>query len=154
MIKKYLSLERLQEYDALIKADIDEKINASKTIVDSELSSSSENPVQNKIIDAEFDAIATAIDALEQHVDTKVNISDIIDNLTTSNASKVLSANQGVALKVLIDALQELLNTHTSDDDIHITSSERMAWNSIEDNVNNAIAQKTQVQIITWEEDE
>ena len=189
MAKKYLSLERLQEYDALLKAEIDEKINANKVIVDSELSSSSENPVQNKIIDAEFDAIAVAMDALEQSVDTKVNISDIIDNLTTSDISKALSANQGFALKVLIDALQnevnskansnhghvvsdienlesvlgnkaeqESLNAHTSDKDIHITSSERTSWNAIENNVktytDNAVAQKTLVQIITWGADE
>ena len=35
-------------------------------------------------------------------IDTKVNISDIVDNLTTSDASKVLSAKQGKALKDLI----------------------------------------------------
>lgn len=43
----------------------------------------------------------------------KVNVSDIVDNLTTSNASKVLSAKQGVALKALIDALQEDFDGHT-----------------------------------------
>lgn len=35
----------------------------------------------------------------------KVNVSDIIDNLTTNIANKPLSAAQGVALKALIDAL-------------------------------------------------
>ena len=38
---------------------------------------------------------------------SKINVSDIVDNLTTSSTSKVLSAKQGVAIKALIDALQE-----------------------------------------------
>ena len=36
---------------------------------------------------------------------SKVNVSDIVDNLTTNVANKPLSAAQGVALKALIDAL-------------------------------------------------
>lgn len=36
----------------------------------------------------------------------KVNVSDIIDNLTTNVADKPLSAAQGVALKALIDAIE------------------------------------------------
>lgn len=36
---------------------------------------------------------------------SKVNVSDIIDNLTTNVANKPLSAAQGVALKALIDAI-------------------------------------------------
>lgn len=70
-IKKYLSLERLQEYDTLIKAEINEKVNANKMIVDDTLSSTSINPVQNKIIDAEFEAISTAMNALESAIDGK-----------------------------------------------------------------------------------
>ena len=37
---------------------------------------------------------------------SKVNVSDIVNNLTTNVTSKVLSAAQGVAIKTLIDALQ------------------------------------------------
>lgn len=50
---------------------------------------------------------------LESLTTSKVNVSDIIDNLTTSSTSKVLSANQGVAIKSLIDALQAELDSHT-----------------------------------------
>lgn len=39
--------------------------------VDTELSSTSTNPVQNKVVDAEFDAIATAMDVLEDAIDGK-----------------------------------------------------------------------------------
>ena len=59
----------------------------------------------------------------------KVNVSDIIDNLTTASANKVLSANQGVALKILIDTLESAFNTHTSNTTSHITSTERTNWN-------------------------
>lgn len=52
---------------------------------------------------------------LESLTTSKVNVSDIIDNLTTSNASKVLSAKQGVAIKALIDALDAELDSHGHD---------------------------------------
>ena len=40
---------------------------------------------------------------------SKVNVADIVDNLTTNVANKPLSAAQGVALKALIDALTEAM---------------------------------------------
>lgn len=43
---------------------------------------------------------------IESITSNKVNVSDIVDNLTTSDNKKVLSAKQGVAIKGLIDALQ------------------------------------------------
>lgn len=49
---------------------------------------------------------------LESLTTSKINVSDIIDNLTTASTSKVLSANQGVAIKALIDALQTEVDTH------------------------------------------
>lgn len=44
---------------------------------------------------------------------SKVNISDIVNNLTTNVTNKPLSASQGVAIKSLIDALEEELDSHT-----------------------------------------
>ena len=46
---------------------------------------------------------------LESLTSSKVNVADIVDNLTTASTSKVLSANQGVVLKSLIDSLQEAM---------------------------------------------
>lgn len=43
---------------------------------------------------------------LESLTSGKINVSDIIDNLTTSDSTKVLSAKQGVQLKALIDAIK------------------------------------------------
>lgn len=42
---------------------------------------------------------------IESVTTAKVSVADIIDNLTTSDAKKPLSANQGVVLKKLIDNL-------------------------------------------------
>lgn len=50
---------------------------------------------------------------LESLTSSKLNVSDIVNNLTTSSTSKVLSAAQGVAIKGLIDTLQSELDGHT-----------------------------------------
>ncbi len=72
-------------------------------------------------LDAFFDTDDTTLDELSEIVayiksnkslidsitTSKVSVSDIINNLTTSVANKPLSAAQGVALKTLIDTLSE-----------------------------------------------
>lgn len=50
---------------------------------------------------------------IESITTTKVNVDDIIDNLTTNESKKPLSAAQGKALKDLIDALQTAINNIT-----------------------------------------
>lgn len=50
---------------------------------------------------------------IESVTTSKINVSDIIDNLTTNVTDKPLSAAQGVALKGLIDTLQTTLTSHT-----------------------------------------
>ena len=50
---------------------------------------------------------------LESLTTTKVNVSDIVNNLTTNSTSKVLSAAQGVAIQGLINDLQTELDSHT-----------------------------------------
>ena len=77
-------------------------------------------------------------DLIEGITTSKVNVSDIINNLTTNVSNKPLSAAQGVAIKALIDALQEEvdskaaasdLTSHTGNTTVHITSTERTNWN-------------------------
>ena len=60
----------------------------------------------------------------------KINVSDIINNLTTNVSNKPLSAAQGVVLKDLINTLSEVFNNHSSDKVAHITATEREAWNA------------------------
>lgn len=59
-----------------------------------------------------LDTIQEIVNYIENNKDlidsimlTKVNISDVIDNLTTTDSNKPLSANQGVVLKGFIDAI-------------------------------------------------
>lgn len=64
---------------------------------------------------------------------SKVNVADIVDNLTTNVANKPLSAAQGVALKAIIDALT--IPTALSDlteDTTHrvVTDAEKAVWNA------------------------
>ena len=58
-----------------------------------------------------------ALDALMALVNTalglKVNTADIVDALTSQDATKVLSANQGYVIKALIDAKQDIIQYST-----------------------------------------
>lgn len=62
----------------------------------------------------ELSEVLDLIDANEELIASittnKVNVKDIIDNLTTNVSNKPLSAAQGVALKKLIDELQTVIN--------------------------------------------
>lgn len=50
---------------------------------------------------------------LDSLTSSKVNVADIVDNLTSTAANKPLSAKQGKALKDLIDGLQSSFDDHT-----------------------------------------
>lgn len=52
----------------------------------------------------------------------KVNVSDIINNLTTNVINKPLSAAQGVAIKSLIDSLQTVVNGKANSEHTHAIS--------------------------------
>ncbi len=52
---------------------------------------------------------------IESITTDKVNVSDIVDNLTSIDTNKPISANQGKVLKDLIDELNTSLANHTSD---------------------------------------
>lgn len=56
---------------------------------------------------------------LESLTSSKVNVSDIVNNLTTNSTSKVLSAAQGVVIKGLIDALDAEIDTKANTSHIH-----------------------------------
>lgn len=79
--KKYASLSTLNTFLDNLKdtfAALSHKHTMSDLTdykVDTALSPTSTNPVQNKVVDAEFDAIATAMGALETAIDGKANAS-------------------------------------------------------------------------------
>lgn len=76
---KYVSLSKLQTFLENLNnkfAALSHKHSVgdlSDYIVDTELSSTSANPVQNKVLDAEFEAIATSMNALDSAIDGKAN---------------------------------------------------------------------------------
>lgn len=55
----------------------------------------------------------TAIETLSNQLTGKVNTSDVADNLTTNDSSKVLSAKQGKVLKAMLDTLEATTYTKT-----------------------------------------
>ena len=66
-----------------------------------------------------------------------VNKTDIVDNLTSTNTDKPLSAKQGKVLKddIGLKANATDLTSHTSDTNIHITTAERTKWNKVDNKV-------------------
>lgn len=75
--------------------------------VDSTLDIKSDNPIQNKVI-------AECISGLNNDIATKINISDIVDNLVTNEVQQPLSAAQGVVIKNSIDSINNELNACTA----------------------------------------
>ena len=77
---------------------------------------------------------------IESVTTNKVNVSDIINNLTTNVVNKPLSAAQGVILKGFVDTLQMAVNnikvptklSELTGDSTHrtVTDDEKSAWNN------------------------
>lgn len=132
--KKYVSLSKLSTfldnlYDKFAsvghKHTLDDITNYT---VDSQLSSTSTNPVQNKVIDAEFEAISVAMNALESAIDGKANATHAHDDLYYTETE----------VDVKLDEITSILETKASADDLathaentekHITATERTSWN-------------------------
>lgn len=86
---------------------------------------------------------------IENVTTNKVNVSDIIDNLTTNVSNKPLSAAQGVAIKSLINSLQTAVNGKASSDHIHdaattstagfMSSGDKAKLDSIETGANKTV---------------
>ena len=73
------------------------------------------------IDDTKFDQLSELVALIEANADSiekvtngKVNVADIVNNLTTNSSNKPLSAAQGVVLKELVDALDTVANNATT----------------------------------------
>lgn len=71
---------------------------------------------------------ATDIEAITSG---KVNVTDIVNNLTTNVANKPLSAAQGVALKALIDALQTAVDGKANSSHTHSAYVNQNAFSNV-----------------------
>ena len=95
------------------KGDKGDKGDPGTITIDTSLSTTSTNAVQNKAITTAINSkadtnhthnISDVID-LQSNLNAKVNTSDIVNNLTTTASGKVLDARQGKALKDYVDGL-------------------------------------------------
>ena len=66
-----------------------------------------------------------------------VNKTDIVDNLTSTNTDKPLSANQGKVLKdeIGLKANTTDLTAHTGNTGIHVTTSDKTKWNKVDNKI-------------------
>lgn len=95
------------------KGDKGDKGDPGTITIDTSLSTTSTNAVQNKAIATAINGKANTththsisdVTTLQTNLNSKVNASDIVDNLTTNDATKVLSAKQGKVLKDYVDGL-------------------------------------------------
>lgn len=135
--KKYASLTTLQTFLENLRntfAGLVHKHTISDITdykVDEALSPTSTNPVANNVLDAEFDAISDALGALELAIDGKSDSSHSHDDLYYTE-SEIDSKFSSYETKT--DASAKLTEAKTYTDD--------------------AVSQKSQVQIITWEDDD
>jgi hypothetical protein len=78
--KKYISLNKLQTFLDNLRDTFASLVHSHKLSdisdfsIDSALSSTSTNPVQNKVLDAEFEAISEALNVYDIALDDKANI--------------------------------------------------------------------------------
>ena len=155
--KKYVSLARLSNFLDNIKemysqighkhttADLTDYTHIT---VDSALSSTSNNPVQNKVLDAEFEAISKGIVALEQAIDGKADSAHDHNSLyytqtqvdtklasksdtTHNHDTKYDAKGAASAVQENVDAVSDTLNDHANNTDIHFTAAERTKLSGI-----------------------
>ena len=123
---------------------VDSKVNTHNTATDAHNDIREVITALTNRLNALADSDDTTLDQMSELVDyikdnrelidsvttTKVNVSDIVNNLTTNSTDKVLSAAQGVAIKALVDDLQADLDNHADNTTVHVTSTERTNWNA------------------------
>ena len=104
--KKYVSLSKLSTFLNNLKTTFATIVHTHKIaditdyVIDTEMSSTSTNPVQNKVIDAEFDAIADAMGALETTIDSKADSVHNHDDIyyTQTQSDELLSNKSQVQI--------------------------------------------------------
>ena len=150
--KKYVSLNRLSNFLENIKGKYSQ-IGHKHTIadvtdykIDTALSSTSTNPVQNKVLDAEFDAMATAMGALELAIDAKSDSthnhdgryyteSEIDSKLedkasaTHNHDDKYDAKGAAADVQTNLNAVSDTINTHSGNSNIHVTATNKSNWN-------------------------
>lgn len=114
--------------------------------IDSSLSSTSKNPIQNKAVSNKFAEIETSISSAKSetktYTDTKIanlingapetldTLKEVADAIESSKSVEE-ALNKAIGTK----ANNSVLSSHTSNTTIHVTSEERTKWNTVNDKV-------------------
>lgn len=165
MAKKYISLSKLSKFLDSLKetfAPLFHKHTISDITdftIDKELSSTSTNPVQNKVINDELEAISEAFAVYESALDDKAdeshnhiisdvtNLQSVLDGkvpTTRTINGKALSSNitlsapdvgadasgSASAVQTNLDVVSDKLDGHVDNATIHTTSSEKTKWDT------------------------
>ena len=149
--KKYVSLNRLSNFLDNLKnkfAAVTHKHTISDLTdytVDTSLSPTSTNPVQNKVLDAEFEAISTAMNALDAAIDGKSdsthnhdsayaakthNHDGVYATATHNHDGKYDAKGAAAAVQTSLGTVSDKLDAHTTNTDIHVTTANKTNWNS------------------------
>lgn len=149
--KKYISLNRLSNFLDNLKttfASLSHKHTTADITdykVDTALSSTSTNPVQNKVLDAEFEAISTAMNALDAAIDGKSdsthnhdsayaakthNHDGVYATATHNHDGKYDTKGAAAAVQTSLGTVSDKLDAHTTNTDIHVTTANKTNWNS------------------------
>jgi len=106
-------LKVLKEYDIVITIPSNKEVSGLEFVFQSSSASVSASLLQSNVT------------GLSDSLASKVNVSDIKDNLTSTDTNKPLSANQGKALKTLVDSKSDSNHNH---DDRYYTETEINGW--------------------------
>ena len=106
-------LKVLKEYDIVITIPSNKEVTGLEFVFQSSSASVSASLLQSNVT------------GLTDSLASKVNVSDVKDNLTSTDTNKPLSANQGKALKTLVDGKSDSNHNH---DDRYYTETEIDDW--------------------------
>ena len=106
-------LKVLKEYDIVLTIPNGKSVSGLEFVFQSNSASVSASLLQSNVT------------GLSDSLASKVNVSDVKDNLTSTDTNKPLSANQGKALKTLVDGKADSNHNH---DDRYFTETEVSGW--------------------------
>ena len=106
-------LKVLKEYDIVLTIPNGKSVSGLEFVFQSNSASVSASLLQSNVT------------GLSDSLASKVNVSDVKDNLTSTDTNKPLSANQGKALKTLVDGKSDSNHNH---DDRYYTETEINNW--------------------------
>ena len=106
-------LKVLKEYDIVLTIPNGKSVSGLEFVFQSSGASVSASLLQSNVT------------GLSDSLASKVNVSDVKDNLTSTDTNKPLSANQGKALKTLVDGKADSNHNH---DDRYFTETEVSGW--------------------------